>query len=140
MLKRLGDQVVQKAGDTAAKHVTDVTTKVWKRVWSMFTSEADKVILQKFEEKPEAARALFEAELRQKLEQDPQAAEDLDQLVTAPAPDGSGTAIKIIAETVGYTDARGAEISGGIVAGMYIGQPTERTRTAGQGSLPGKRD
>jgi len=125
----LAKVVTQKASDTAAKHVVGVAEKLWHRVSSLFSSEAEKATVSDFEKYPEETKPLLIRKLGEKIEQDPKLAEELEGLVKSPSPDGLGTSIHIMADKVGYVDARYAQISGGIVAGYYDAGSSPATPT-----------
>jgi hypothetical protein len=123
-LKKVGEELKERAGPAIEAQATSLTGKVWDKVKSLFQSERDRYALEQFEESPEAAAPIFTRTLEKKLAEAPQAAEELQQLVDTPvAPDGSVTLQHIMAQTFGYVDARGASISGGQVAGVIVGAP-----------------
>jgi hypothetical protein len=123
----IAQQVTGKVGQTAAEHVTEVTTKVWNRVKVAFGSNPDdEATLAQLEKRPERATPLVEDILKEKLERDTQLAQDLEKLVTAPSPDGSGDSMQIMAGTVGIVYAQRANISGGVVGGVVMGSPPQQ--------------
>jgi len=114
----------EKFGEAAAGYAADLAGKVWERVKSVFNSERDQATLTEFEEDPEAAASLLEKKLRTKIEQDPQLAQELDQLVNSQAPGGGGTGAQIIGATyAGIVDLRHGTVSGGVVSGLSINPP-----------------
>lgn len=117
--QNLGRLVAKKASETAATHVVGTAEKLWQRVSSLFSSEAEKATVEDFKQYPEETKPLLIRKLGEKIEHDPKLAQELEALLKSPSPDGMGTSINIMAEKVGYVDARYAQISGGIVAGYY---------------------
>jgi hypothetical protein len=124
----IAQQVTGKVGQTAAEHVTEVTTKVWNRVKAAFGSDPDdEAALAQLEKRPERATPLVEDILKERLERDTQLAHDLEKLVTAPSPDGAGDSMQIMAGTVGIVYAQGATFSGGVVGGVVTGYQPQQT-------------
>jgi len=124
----IAKEVTNKVSQAAAQHATGVTAKVWNRVKAAFSSDPeDEATLAQFEKRPERAVPLVEDILKEKLEQDNQLAQDLDELVTSPSPDGAGDSLQIMAGTVGIVYAQGADISGGVVGGVIMGSPPQQT-------------
>jgi hypothetical protein len=119
--QQLFDAAADKVGQVAADHAKGVTERIWQRVRSVFASDEDKGALANFEKRPQASEKLVEEILREKLEKDEKLARELEELVTSKSPDGSGTGAQIIGTTVGFVDARNAQISGGVVAGLIQG-------------------
>ncbi len=123
-LKKIKEQVsglIEQAGEAAGEAAADTIGGVRDKVASLFTSDDDKVILETFESHPDAGAALLEVKLTEKLEEDSEAAEELEKLVTADVPGGGGVSLShIMADTFGYVDARGAHVSGGAQIGGVI--------------------
>jgi hypothetical protein len=115
----LAEDLADRVSDAAADHATGVAETLWERIRAKFSdSEPDRNVVKRFEEEPEAAAPLLEIDLKRKLADDPDFAQELADLIASESPDGSGNTIQIFGEG-GVVDARGAEISGGVVAG-YI--------------------
>jgi len=124
-LKKIGEELKERSGAAIESQATSLTGKVWDKVRSLFQSDRDKYALEQFEEDPEAAAPIFTRTLEKKLAEAPEAAEELEQLVNTPIAAGSGATLQnIMAQTFGYVDARGANITGGQVAGVIMGAPT----------------
>src|SRR5712692_4918531 len=71
----------KKLGEDAGVRVKEITESVWRRVKAVFTSEEDRTILTQFEKRPDAAQALVQDVLKDKLEQNSSLASELDRLV-----------------------------------------------------------
>ena len=105
--------IAEKEGQGMGEYAAQLAGKVWDKVKSTFNSDSEQVVLQQFEKKPEAAAPLVEATLAEKLEQDPQLAQEMDELVNSDTPDGKSTGAQIIGSSYfGFVDARGAHLSG----------------------------
>jgi hypothetical protein len=105
--------VTEKSGEGMGEYAADLAGKVWDKVKSVFSSEADQFVVKEFEANPEAAAPLVEAKLKQKLEQDAELAKEMDKLVNAKTPDGQSTGAQIIGSSyVGFIDLRNSHISG----------------------------
>lgn len=98
--KKVAETLTEKGSQAAVTYVTEVAQKVWDRVTSAFSSDTDKATLAQLEEYPEAAQPLVEAVLKKKLEQDDQLAQELDQLVNTPGPEGQSASL-LIKDVVG---------------------------------------
>lgn len=122
--RKLAEAVTEKASKAAAEQVTEVARRIWERVKGVFSSPKEQNTLELFWDDPETFREAVERILREKLK-DNTLAQELNDLVHTPSPDGKGTSVQIIAGTAGYTDAREAQISGGIVAGVVINPPPQ---------------
>jgi regulator of sigma D len=119
--KKIADEASKKFGESAGHYAADLAGKIWDRVKATFTSDREKNTVADFQEKPEDAKDLMVAKLREKLQNDPKLAEELQKLVNAQSPDGKGTGAQIIGATyAGIVDARGATISGGVVGGIVM--------------------
>lgn len=123
--EKIAEAIANKASQAAADQTAGIAAQVWNRIKSAFDSDADKAVLQQFEQRPEEAKPLVEAMLKEKLEQDSQLRQDLEKLTTAPVQGGSGNSMQIMADTVGVADARWAHIHGGVVAGVYMDSPRQ---------------
>lgn len=121
--EKIAETVTEKVSDAAGKHVTEVAETLWEKVKGAFRSNAEQATLEQFQKYPEQSQPLVEAVLKEKLQADPVLAEELTALVEKPIPGDGRTAVNIAAQTVGYVDAKGATISGGIVAGTIVGTP-----------------
>lgn len=109
-------QLGEKLSDEAAEHAARTATTLWQRVKAKLSgSDAERVIVQRFEEDPQAAAALLEADLKRKMDEDADFAREIARLVESESPDGSGNVQQIFGDG-GILDARGAHISGGLVA------------------------
>jgi hypothetical protein len=123
--KKIAEEASKRFGDSAGKYAADLAGKVWDRVKASFTSDREKNTVADFEEKPEEAKSLMASRLRDKLQSDPKLAGDLEKLVNTQSPDGKSTGAQIIGATyAGIADARGATISGGVVAGIVLPPPS----------------
>jgi hypothetical protein len=119
--ERLAEEISERVSDVAAEHATSLASRAWDRVRSVFSSPKEQTKLELFEEEPDEYAAGIERTLREKLEQDPELARELQELIDAPSPDGSGTGAQIMQATVaGIVDLRHGTVSGGQVSGVHI--------------------
>lgn len=124
-VEKVRDRLADDVSENAADHAASLYQKVWDRVTSLFSSDADKAVLDQFERHPERAAPLVETLLAEKLEAEQAVAQELSDLVSEPAAGAAGGASigQIIADsvgTIGIVHAEGARISG-MVAGVMIG-------------------
>jgi hypothetical protein len=117
-LERIGTEVRKRADDTVEKQAIGVVDKVWKKVASLFTSDEERFLIRKMESSPDKVAPLFEDVLREKLEQSPEAARELDELVSTPIAAGGGVSVKDVLGDVGVFVAHGSTFSGGQQAGL----------------------
>jgi hypothetical protein len=135
-LDRIRGEVTESAGEAVVSGVE----KVWSKVKSLFTSDRDRMRLEDLAEyPPEVAAPIVTSVLEAKLREDPQAAEELAQLVEAPVPAAGGmTLSNFMAEHVIMADFRHARIGGRAqAAGQIINQaapPREPSPPASPGA------
>src|ERR1044072_8099393 len=111
--EKIAEGLVGKVSEAATEEVTGITTKIWNRVKSAFSSEGEQFTLLQLNEAPDAAKPLVESILKKKLEQDPKLAEELNELIQKPIEGGSSTGAQIMnAHIAGIVDARGANFAG----------------------------
>jgi len=131
-LQKFGEAMIEKLGETAAEPLIATTKKIWQRVKTAFGSEEEKATLAQFEKRPEAALALLEALLKEKLEQDAALAQELSELVHATVPGGTSTGAQIMqAHIAGILDLRGANFAGASnvrVAGVMFNNPSSDSK------------
>jgi hypothetical protein len=137
-LAKIGEDVQAKAGQVAAEGVE----KVWNKVKSLFTSERDQKRWEDLEEYPEEAAPVITRVLEEKLAESPEVAQELDKIVHAEVPGSGGATLQnIMAEIFGFVDARHAQISGGQVAGVILGERRESRAEMDQtarSAIPGR--
>jgi hypothetical protein len=122
--EKIAEKVAEKVGEGVGKQAAELAKKVWDRVSHAFQSEKDQKTLDLFKDDPETFQSAVEKILQQKLEQDAAMAKELNEMANTPSVDGSGVSVgQIMADVVGIVDARGAQISGGIVAGAIGSMP-----------------
>ena len=110
------ETIAKDKGEAMGEYAGNLANSVWDKVKSVFSSEKDQAVLEQFEEEPEAAAPLLEAKLKKKLEENPEVAKTLEQLIQSTAPNGS-TGVQIIGSSyVGVVHVAGS-ISGGTVTG-----------------------
>lgn len=125
--EKIGEKVTEKVSQVSGEHVAGLAKKAWGLVTKTFSSKEEKGTLTQFEKRPDAAKALVEAILKEKLEKDSKLARELDGLVNAESPDGKGTGAQIMdAAIAGIVDMRGAHISGlsHEISGVSIKHPS----------------
>ena len=123
---RIGEAIAQSSGAEDGDHARGVVEQVWNTVSGLFSKPADAGLLTHLKDDPEAARPLVESVLRQRLAENPQAAEALDQLVNSPAPSGQTVAASIesagIAGIVNMPNANLSGAQGLRISGVNIGR------------------
>ena len=125
--EKLAEKIAGEAGDAAGEQAAGVAKKIWGRIREAFGADAGKAAtLDEFERKPEAFAPGVEALLADLLTENRDLADELERLAESNVGSGEQTAVQIMADTVGYFDARGATISGGQNAGVIIGADVER--------------
>ena len=110
------ETIAKDKGEAIGEYAGNLANTVWDKVKSIFSSEKDQAVLEQFQEEPEAAAPLLEAKLKKKLEENPEVAKTLDQLIQSTAPNGS-TGVQIIGSSyVGVVHVAG-NITGGTTTG-----------------------
>ena len=92
---KIAQGVAGKLGQTAADHFNEVAAKLWRRVRGTFSPGNEQKALDVFEEDPEELKGKVRKTLQLKLEQDSRLKQELNDLVDAPAPDGTSTGAQI---------------------------------------------
>ncbi len=122
----------KKLGEDAGVRVKEITESVWRRVKAVFTSEEDRTILTQFEKRPDAAQALVQDVLKDKLEQNSSLASELDRLVNTLGPGGASTGAQIMhAYIAGIADLRNANLSYAHdidISGVRVGELRPKTQ------------
>jgi hypothetical protein len=127
------ETIAKDKGEAIGEYAGNLANSVWDKVKSVFSSEKDQAVLEQFEEEPEAAAPLLEAKLKKKLEENPEVAKTLEQLIQSTAPNGS-TGVQVIGSSyVGVVHVAGS-ISGGTVTGgtFNFGSAPARASVEGQ--------
>ena len=110
------ETIAKDKGEAIGEYAGNLANTVWDKVKSVFSSEKDQAVLEQFQEEPEAAAPLLEAKLKKKLEENPEVAKTLEQLIQSTAPNGS-TGVQIIGSSyVGVVHVAG-NITGGTTTG-----------------------
>jgi hypothetical protein len=118
-VQKLVEGMAGQVGKSTAEYGVGVAKQVWERVKAAFSSDDDQAAIEQFEKRPDAAKGLIEAVLKEKLEQDPVFAQELDKLVNGPGPDGKTSGAQIMhAGIAGIVDVRGANFMSS--HGVYI--------------------
>jgi hypothetical protein len=134
-IKKGAEKVVQtvgeKLGEAAGEGSMGIAAKLWTKVQAAFGSPQDKVVLSQFQQRPDAAKGLVEAMLKEKLEEDEALAADLHELVKKATAAGVSTGAHVEnADNVGIADARQADLShssGAQIIGLKVGEfPTKK--------------
>jgi hypothetical protein len=128
--EKLSEEIGKTLGNLSAEYASGMVKRLWERVKAVFSSDDEKAVLAQFEKRPDAARALVESILQEKLGQDNQLAQELMELINAPGPDGKSTGAQIMqAGIAGIVDARGANFtnaSGVTISGVTFGRDSEQ--------------
>lgn len=134
LIKKGSEKLAEKTGAGIGESITsatsDVATTLWVKVKSMFVSDEDKVVLRQFEQRPEAAKGLVEAMLKEKLESNSSLAQEFHELIMKAKAGGVSTGASVEnAENVGIADARHSDFShasGTEITGLKVGDfPTK---------------
>lgn len=111
--EKLVEEVGKTFGKSAGKHTLEVSKRIWKSIKTKFNSKDNKVILKHFEKSPEEASKLIEKLLKEMLLSDIDYANELNDLINLPSPDGQGTGAQIMqAHIAGIVDLRNADFRG----------------------------
>jgi hypothetical protein len=94
--KKVGEAVSEKVGKAAADFAVETASKVWNYIKTAFQSEDEKSVLTQFEKRPKASEELLKEVLTEKLQQDKQLAQELENLVSTHGPDGTSTSAEIM--------------------------------------------
>jgi hypothetical protein len=120
--ERFAADIGQKAGQTAAGHVTRLAEKLWGRVRGLFGGGPEQRVVEDFEQYPDELSGRIEKLLEERLQNDQRLVRELEALVRETTPDGAGSTLEIINATYGgILHAEGAQISGGVVGGVVVG-------------------
>jgi hypothetical protein len=126
-LKHGAEKFADVIGGKEGKESASLASKVWEKVQSSFGSGKDKERIETFKKMPEEKESLITPILVEKLEEDNKLAQELYELINTTKTDDGKNVVKIIAEKVGYIDARGSQIGGNSIVAGYIGsQNTSR--------------
>jgi hypothetical protein len=129
-IKRGADGLASAIGERAeggvADFAVDVAKSVWDRVRDTFTASGHEGAVEEFEKNPDDAQEYLEKLLKRRLEEDPDFARELNDLVTKPSPDGRD--VVQIMNSSGVAVVTG-DVTGGIVGGsigtIYQGPPPQ---------------
>ncbi len=111
-LEKIAEGAGKKVGEKAGDYVADLTSKLWNQVKSAFSSAKDKPVLILFEENPDEMKDMLVKALQEKVEQDPNLAQSLANLVNAPGPDNQRNGAQIMnAGIAGIVDLTGANLT-----------------------------
>ena len=128
--EKLSEEMGKTLGNVSAEYASGVVKRLWERVKAVFSSDDEKTVLAQFEKRPDAAKALVESILQEKLGQDSRLAQELMELINTPGPDGKSTGAQIMqAGIAGIVDARGANFthaSGVTISGVTVGHGSEQ--------------
>ena len=120
--EKLAEAAAEKFSAVAGDHVAKTAEAVWEKVKGVFDSPEDAKTLERFEKDPERMAGSLELILEEKLAQNEELARQLQELIAAPSPDGSGSGAQIMNATVaGIIDLRQATISGGTFTAVNVG-------------------
>jgi hypothetical protein len=118
---KLTDGLSESMANGVASRITDVAQTAWSKVKAAFTAE-EQPLLKTIEERPEKSAPLLTDLLKDKLEQQPELAEELEKLL-AEQPAGETHSVgTIMGEYVGYVDASGSTINAP-VTGLSMNAP-----------------
>ncbi|MBN1479255.1 hypothetical protein JXA70_03170 [candidate division KSB1 bacterium] len=135
-LKQGAKKFAELVGDAAGEESASLATKVWEKVKSAFGSGKDKERIASFEEKPEEKKNLITELLEEKLSENEQLAKELDQLIRKAKTKDGDNVVQIIADKVGYVDARHATMDGSSITAGYIGTANPRSPASESSGRP----
>lgn len=139
---KLVEAVAAKVGEGVGKQLASAARSAWEIVKEALTSDQEITTLRLFENAPETFQEPVRLMLEQNLNRNPQLAEKLQAILSAPGPGGTTSSIITNAGVAGILNMQGATVSGSsgnIFAGVKMtppGPPGEKN----QGPLPPKRE
>ena len=131
---RIRDELVEKAGEGVSGGVE----KVWEKVKGLFQrgTPREQGRWADFEEHPEDNVNNIQRTLVERLEAEPEVAEELNALVNVPVPSAGGLTLSHMMGNIGVVNAPNSTVYG-VQAGLIIGTPPEPPRPARPPSTPG---
>jgi len=124
-LEKIATAFSEQLGKQAADYAGELTGKVWQTVTTAFSAPKEQTTLELFREDPDAMQTMLIKKLHEKLTQDENLAQTLDNLINQPGPDGATTGAQIMhAGIAGIADLRGANLSnakGVVISGVVMG-------------------
>ena len=128
--QKLVESMAGQVGKSTAEYGAGGAKQLWERVKEAFSSDDDQEAIVQFEKRPDAAKGLVEAVLKEKFEKDPIFAQELDRLVNSTGPDGKTSGAQIMhAGIAGIIDARGANFTsaqGVHLTGVQVGASSSK--------------
>ncbi len=128
ILGKISDEVTEKVSELAANRVTEIAETVWNKVKALFSAPKDEAVFSQLEENPDESKDLIIKMLKKKLEENPQFAQELNELINGSTSTGNQTAAQIMnAGIAGILDARGMHLtgSGNKLSGVNIEIPAQ---------------
>jgi hypothetical protein len=111
-LEKIATAVTEKVSEPVAEYAKELTGNVWNLVTSAFRSPKEQTTMELFQENPDEMQEMLIKKLQEKLDQDPNLAQTLANLIDQPGPDGTTTGAQIMhAGIAGIADLRGANLS-----------------------------
>lgn len=119
---KVAQKITEQFGEPTAKEVSGIGQNLMDKATSLLSEDNERKALDLFKSEPDQLAGLITKLLRQKLEQSPVQASEFQKLIDAPTPAGGQTGAQIMNATyAGIFDARGANITGGVQAGLIVG-------------------
>jgi hypothetical protein len=133
---KVAEAVSDKVGKAAADFAVDTASKAWNYIKQAFQSGKEKLAVDAFENYPKESEELLKTVLTEKLAQDKELAQKLEQLVNAQGPNGS-TSLEIMnnAGVVGVVNITHSNISGNgtVIKGVDYHAAPPSSSAAGTG-------
>ena len=134
----LTDELATAGGKAAAGGLVATAKKLWAKITDRFDGDQEKSAVTLFPENAATMKDLLEKLLEQRMATDEELRTQMSDLVEAPIEGTGKTAWQLMGDYVGVVDARGAQISGGTVAGIVVSGPHSTaplpTTPSGEGS------
>jgi hypothetical protein len=118
---KLTDELAEKGGGAVANGLVGTAKSLWAKIKDRFDGDEERSVVTLFETRPEAQASTLEELLRERLATDDELRTALSELVEKQVEGTGEAAWRLMGEYVGVVDARGAKISGGVVAGVIVG-------------------
>ncbi len=120
-LKKGKDKFIEEIGGEAGEKSASLAADIWKKVKAIFGSDKDKQRIEKFEKAPEEKEAFITELLEEKLEEDKQLAQELEEQIRKLKTSDGKSIMQVFAHNVinfKDTSIGGHSIVGGIIGSI----------------------
>ena len=118
--EKLTEELTQRTSAAAADGLVGVTKRLWDRVRGKAAETGDGDVIDVFEAKPEIMQKAVEDLVLKMLNDDPSFRAEVSGLMEGT--EGGVARWQLMGENVGVVDARNANIQGGVIAGVIVGE------------------